>query len=67
MNLTYINAGDWEGLYIDGALAEEGHSINWSDVLPKLVGFTIDSVQTRWDVDLDEWGACPYLLSELPL
>jgi len=33
---------DWEGLYIDGELFEEGHSIHWSRLLQKLIEKGVD-------------------------
>lgn len=29
-------AGDWEGLYVDGSLTREGHSLDGADVLDEL-------------------------------
>lgn len=62
--------GDWEGLYINGELVEEGHSLNWRRVISKhFLGdsFYIESmedieVKGKW---LSEEGSFPILLEEL--
>lgn len=28
MNVVFVNGDDWTGMYIDGVLVEEGHSIS---------------------------------------
>ena len=55
--VTYARGDDWEGLYIDGKLVLEDHSIDVRDIL-EAVGFKIKTV---W-VDLDwlaETGSLP--------
>lgn len=34
--LVVLNVDDWEALYADGELVEEGHSIRWVDALRSL-------------------------------
>jgi len=36
MRVDWIQACEWEGLYVDGKLKEEGHSISVYDVLTAL-------------------------------
>jgi hypothetical protein len=36
-------SGDWEALYVNGKLAEEGHSLDITNVLMLLVGSTVRS------------------------
>lgn len=43
--------GDWVGLYVDGKLVTEGHSLNWNQVLSAL-GVPFD----RFECD-GEWIA----------
>lgn len=33
---------DWEGLYIDGELINQGHSINYEDVIHKMINLKIN-------------------------
>ncbi len=40
--LTILNGDDWEGLYYNGKLINEGHRINWIYALKK-IGFKINS------------------------
>lgn len=35
--ITVGLADDWEGIYHNGILIEEGHSINWSNVIVELI------------------------------
>jgi hypothetical protein len=59
MKITFVGepGGDWEGLFIDGKLVREGHSLHWSHVLEAL-GIEYDS----FDADEDwmyEHGSFP--------
>lgn len=36
IEVVIVDGGDWHGLYIDGELVEEGHSLCVSDVLRKV-------------------------------
>lgn len=46
---TFVYGEDWEGVYIDGKLLEDGHSINPRDLLSNL-GYQIESfdVNQQW-------------------
>jgi hypothetical protein len=54
---------DWEGLYIDGTLKIEGHSISARDILEylgKYLNFEIEVVIDEKESYLDRFGnSCP--------
>lgn len=62
--LTLVNndEGDWEGLYRDGFLIREGHSLSAHHVL-EAIGLKFENI---YNVDLSELGCLPETLSELP-
>lgn len=68
--IVFSEAGDWEGLYINGELVEEGHSLNWRRVISKhflrdsfyIEGMEDIEVKGEW---LSEEGSFPILLEEL--
>lgn len=67
INLVYARGDDWSGLYIEGELAMEGHSINLVDVIGALIGKRISSFDVI-DVDiewLDSRGNLPEQLSDV--
>lgn len=60
--LLRADAGDWIGIYVDGKLVNEGHSLSESAVL--------EAVEVDFDgaiVDFDKlnWGRCPETLEEV--
>jgi len=65
MTITVVGnpSGDWEGVYVDGILKFEGHSIQWWQML-KALGIEY----TTFDAD-DEWlldrGRLPEKLTEV--
>jgi hypothetical protein len=40
--MVHAHFDDWEGLYIDGELFEEGHSLYWVRLLEKLIEKGVD-------------------------
>lgn len=64
MKLELVVGDDWEGLYVDGRLACEGHSVTLQD-LARVVGLQLvcSDVDGQW---LDDQGQLPELLSEIP-
>jgi hypothetical protein len=47
--------GDWEALYVDGALAVENHTVGVGDVCSVIEGRTIDAARSEWrDINLTE-------------
>jgi hypothetical protein len=71
-----INADDWEGLFINGELKEEGHTLNQGNERIKyffklaeqydfdLKGLQYASVNDDGEEYLDDWGSFPKSLSE---
>lgn len=49
MEITFVKADDWEGLFVDGVLYIEGHQIRVEDVLDMLVesGQVVDSYESK--------------------
>jgi len=61
--VAYITdaSGDWEGIYIDGKLVEEGHSLD-----PRTVLEAADVPFTHRETDLKELGSLPENLEDVP-
>ena len=65
-------AGDWIGLYINGELVEEGHSISEIKVTKRVVETVMKTVpgffaEVSWeerDFERLGWGRCPFTLAE---
>lgn len=65
-NITILSTDDWSGLYYNGELIDEGHSINLYSVLKKL-GYDIKSIHVD---DVEEFenyfgSSCPDTLEEV--
>lgn len=57
--------GDWEGLFVDGKLKEEGHSLHWSHVLDALgIEYETASADEEWMYDV---GRFPVELKDVQL
>lgn len=59
IRITFVDAGDWIGLYVDGDLKAQGHDIPEHEVARILVNsIPIDNavVEERWDWDPDGNG-----------
>lgn len=79
-NAILIKIDDWEGLYVEGILVDEGHTLNegedraiYFNELGKTHGFDIADMKTVWkdgdDAFVEEVHCCgsfPALLSEIP-
>lgn len=61
--VTLVTASDWTGLYLDGVLVAEGHSISEAQVAEAL-GFTV-AYATADEDWLNERGHLPQKLSEV--
>lgn len=63
MKVVFAYADDWEGLYVDGILRCEGHSIQIEYAL-KAVGVVMESIRPdqEW---LEENGSLPVNLSDV--
>jgi len=46
--MVRVHFDDWEGLYIDGEIFEEGHSLYWVNLLEKLIKKGIDLNQYKF-------------------
>lgn len=55
--------GDWDGLYIDGTLVEQGHSLPAWIVIPLFISHTIESYES-FEVDMSEDGYAREFLSD---
>lgn len=51
--LTIVSGEDWEGIYYNNQLIDQGHSINWRNVLEHF-GYTIKSKsidsEEQWEI-----------------
>ncbi len=70
MEITVVCSEDWDGLYIDGKLELEGHSIHWRDLVDVLrkKGLPIYIKNPPGDASgghLAEWGRYPEKLEEV--
>lgn len=57
IKINYVTGDDWQGLYIDGELIEENHSIRITDLLEmledrRLLTFDYHEVDQRYLEDL---------------
>lgn len=54
VDVVYVDVEpDWAGVYVDGELEHENHTVDGPTVLDLLEGRTINSVARYYDVDLD--------------
>lgn len=61
--LSWVLEDNWEGLYVDGVLKAEGHSISVRDVAQALgVALEVLVADERW---LEEQGRLPASLGEV--
>ena len=56
IDVIYVYADDWAGVYFNGELVDEGHSVHWHYVMGKLVNKTVLSFK-EFEVDND-WMEC---------
>ncbi len=61
--LTRVYCEDWEGVYLDGVLVAQGHSVDISDVAAAL-GVEYQSVEADSDW-LEDEGELPESLSDV--
>lgn len=62
--IVLVRANDWEGLYVDGALISENHSIDPHTILD-LVGGKCIYLTSAQDHGLCDRGALPATLADL--
>ena len=57
--LVTCDDGDWEGLFIDGKLITEGHSVPSTDVLDKLEELGVINFES-YEAKLDPYKHCSF-------
>ena len=63
--ITFVSGDDWEGIYLNGKLIDEGHYPDLSQVLKKL-GYEINSIYIEQEEIWDEFGnTCPSNLEQV--
>ncbi len=62
--VVIVKVDDWEGLYVDGVLKNEGHEVRLSWVLE---AFGLPPARSLWADEkwLEEAGSLPALLSDV--
>jgi hypothetical protein len=73
MDITVVHGEDWCGLYINGTLEYEGHSLPWFEVIHALQriapDFFLNIIETPGDVSseyLETQGHLPQVLTAIP-
>lgn len=66
MELTYVMGDDWEGLYVDGEIFDQGHNLDWRYIIESLfnVGIETRYADLGW---LDQEGYLPESLEDVEL
>lgn len=62
--IVLVRGSEWEGLYVDGLLYSEDHTIDMR-VMVELSGGTVRDLTDKQDTRLGEDGGLPKTLSEL--
>lgn len=63
--IVFVIGSDWTGMYINGELVDEGHSLREEDIV-QVLGFTSQTLEadSSW---LDDHGSLPQKLSDVVL
>jgi hypothetical protein len=62
-SITFVDGDDWEGLYLDGKLVDEGHHVRLGDIFRHLgIAFNVIYPDMEW---LGERGNLPQNLDEV--
>lgn len=65
-NITFIEGDDWVGVYLNGKLITQGHSINERELLESLGYKNIDAKYIEEEEIWEEMGySCPENLSDV--
>lgn len=61
--IVIVSGDDWEGLYIDGKIVDQGHRLRLEEVL-RLLGFDVDckEADNEW---LEQYGNLPDKLKDV--
>ena len=67
--MTFVRADDWEGIYINGKLVEETHSIENIAAVNIAIRHKVTTVETKWcDLDwIHDEGNLPQKLEDVKL
>lgn len=66
-NISIIRTDDWEGVYYQDKLLDEGHGIDWHHVL-KALGYSVDYKYIDQEKFEDCFGSnCPDTLDEVKM
>lgn len=69
--VTIVSVDDWQGVYVEGNLLYEDHSLDTGMILDKIfkaLALEINFKTTELDNDLEEWGyRLPNKEKDLPL
>lgn len=57
IKIVYHPSGDWEGLYINNILKQEGHSIDVVEVIEALQNYLLSNVVKTLDYESFRWDA----------
>ncbi|MBM7598232.1 hypothetical protein JOC34_000589 [Virgibacillus halotolerans] len=67
--ITVVTGDDWSGVYIDGLLDREGHSIDCSDMLEIIDSYKCFKNVADYEIDLEyleDLGSLPYKFEDIP-
>lgn len=69
IEVDYVIGDDWQGLFFDGHLVDEGHSISIPNIFLMLEGSVLKSYRVHEaDLDwLDEMGSFPVKFEEVEI
>lgn len=59
------NYDNWEGVYVDGELKTEGHSVDSEEIL-KLLGMDVEKIEVSTDYLGGKVAGLPQKLSKIP-
>lgn len=67
--LTLVRGDDWEGFYLDGKLASEGHSHETMETIQFVIKRGVTEAETKWADNswLHDQGSLPDNLSDVQL
>ena len=69
MTIAIVQFEDWEGVYLDGKMFDQNHSIDYTNLLENLIGQKISNV-IIYNIEDEEWiennGRLPNEFSDIP-